>query len=160
MRLALTIVSPAARRQADVLLEADPATPVGQVAAQLDRLLQTGPVPAAPPPGVLAFPGPRRPPGAPAAFGLLGAQKRVPPGQPVGDSPLRQGSVVSLGSPAGSLRPEPHGVVEIQVAGGPAAGAVHPLTLGEGDIGGPDTGGPDTGCAGAAPIGSAGPHRP
>ncbi|HEX3752772.1 MAG TPA: FtsK/SpoIIIE domain-containing protein [Streptosporangiaceae bacterium] len=140
MRLALTIVSPAAQRQADVLLEADPATPVGEVAAQLDRLLQAGPVPAAPPPGVLAFPGPRRPPGEPGGVSLFVDQVQVPPGQPVGESPIRQGGVVSLGSPAGSLRPEPHGVVEIQVAGGPAAGAVHRLTLGEADIGGPDTG--------------------
>src|ERR1700760_1422481 len=138
MRLALTIVSPAARRQADVLLEADPATPVGEVAAQLDRLLQAGPVPAAPPPGVLAFPGPRRAAGEPARVSLFVDQALVPPGQPVGQSPIRQGCVVSLGSPAASLRPEPRGVVEIQVAGGPAAGAVHRLTLGEADIGGPN----------------------
>ena len=78
MRLALTVVSPAARRQADVLLEADPATPVATVARQLDRFLQAGPVTSAgagpdagDPPGagpgghVLAFPGPRSP--APAA---------------------------------------------------------------------------------------------
>src|SRR6202012_2140464 len=126
MRLALTIVSPAARRQADVLLEADPATPVGEVAAQLDRLLQAGPVPAAPPPGVLAFPrpppgargaaprsprlgppmrppgvrafpGPGRPAGRPARVSLFVDQPLVPPGQPVGQSPIRQGCVVSLG---------------------------------------------------------------
>ena len=42
MRLALTVVSPAARRQADVLLEADPATPVATVAQQLDRFLHAG----------------------------------------------------------------------------------------------------------------------
>jgi len=135
MRLALTIVSPAARRQADVLLEADPATPVSEVAAELDRLLQTGPVPATPPPGVLAFPGPRAAATAPAVR-LFVDQGLVPPDQPLGESPIRAGCVVSLGSPAGSVPPEPRGVVEIQVAGGPAAGAVHRLTLGEADIGG------------------------
>ena len=82
MRLALTIVSPAARRQADVLLEADPATPVGEVAAQLDRLLQAGPVPAAPPPGVLAFPGPRRAAGEPARVSLFVDQALVPQAPP------------------------------------------------------------------------------
>jgi hypothetical protein len=30
MRLALTVVSPAVSQQADVLLDADPATPVGR----------------------------------------------------------------------------------------------------------------------------------
>jgi S-DNA-T family DNA segregation ATPase FtsK/SpoIIIE len=139
MRLALTVVSPADRRQADVVLEADPATPVGEIAGPLDRLLQTGhagPVPAAPPPGVLAFPGPRAAPGATGGASLFVDQLLVPPGQPLGESAIRQGCVISLGSPAGSLRPEPHGVVEIQVAGGPAAGGVHRLTLGEADIGG------------------------
>ena len=135
MRLALTIVSPTARRQADVLLEADPATPVAEVAGELDRLLQTGPIPAAPPPGVLRFPGPRPAAGA-AGTSVFVDQQLVPPDQTLGDSPIRQGCVVSLGSPAGSLRPEPRGVVEVQVAGGPAAGGVHRLTLGEADIGG------------------------
>ncbi|HEX4255723.1 MAG TPA: FtsK/SpoIIIE domain-containing protein [Streptosporangiaceae bacterium] len=136
MRLALTIVSPAARRQADVLLEADPATPVAEVAGELDRLLQTGPIPAAPPPGVLRFPGPRTSAGGAAGSSVFVDQQLVRPDQTLGESPIRQGCVVSLGSPAGSLRPEPRGVVEIQVAGGPAAGGVHRLTLGEADIGG------------------------
>jgi hypothetical protein len=66
MRLALTVVSPAARTQADVLLDADPGTPVGEVAAELARLLGGGE------PGqdygtVLHFPGPRVPAGRPAA---------------------------------------------------------------------------------------------
>ena len=135
MRLALTVVSPAARQQADVLVDADPATPVAKVAAQLDRFLQAGPLPAAPPPGVLAFPGPRLAPGEPGAVSLFVDQRLVPPEQPLGESPIRPGCVVSLGSPAGCMAPEPRGVVEIQVAGGPAAGSVHRLTLGEADIG-------------------------
>ena len=35
MRLAVTVVSPAAGRQADVVIDADPATPVAEVAVQL-----------------------------------------------------------------------------------------------------------------------------
>ena len=156
MRLALTVVSPAARRQADVLIDADPATPVAVVAAQLDRVLHSGAADGgpAPPAGpgsrrgvsapaaetagaggdVLPFPGPRSPGTAP----LYVDHKLVPPDRTLAASPIRPGCVISLGDPSGCLRPEPTGVVEIQVAGGPAAGSVHRLTLGEADIGGAD----------------------
>ncbi len=149
MRLALTVVSPAARRQADVLLEAHPATPVATVAEQLDRFLHAGLATSAgagpdasDPPGagpgghVLAFPGPR----SPAPIALYVDQALVPPAQVLAESQIRQGCVISLGDASGCLSPEPAGVVEIQVAGGPAAGSVHRLTLGEADIGG--AGGP------------------
>ena len=43
MRLALTVVSPAARQAADVMLEADPATPVAEIAAELERFIRHGP---------------------------------------------------------------------------------------------------------------------
>ncbi|MGA2826348.1 MAG: FtsK/SpoIIIE domain-containing protein [Streptosporangiaceae bacterium] len=134
MRLALTVVSPAARRQADVLLEADPATPVATLAGELDRFLRAGTVPGTDPGHVLAFPGPR----SPAPTAVYVDQVLVPPEQALRDSPIRPGCVVSLGDPAGCIGPEPAGVVEIQVAGGPAAGGVHRLTLGEADIGGAD----------------------
>ena len=39
MRLALTVASPATRRTADVVLEADPATPVADIAAELQRFI-------------------------------------------------------------------------------------------------------------------------
>ncbi|HYZ54538.1 MAG TPA: FtsK/SpoIIIE domain-containing protein [Streptosporangiaceae bacterium] len=159
MRLALTVVSPAARRQADVVLEADPATPVGVLAGHLDRLLHSGagssaasrpgePAPGAADPGahVLPFPGPREP----AATPLYVDGRLVPPAQALGDTPIRHGCVISLGDPSGCLRPEPTGLVEIQVAGGPAAGSVHRLTLGEADIG----------QAGAAHIPVADPRLP
>ena len=38
MRLALTVVTPAAGQRADVILDADPATLVGEVAAELAGL--------------------------------------------------------------------------------------------------------------------------
>jgi len=159
MRLALTVVSPAARTQADVLLDADPGTPVGEVAAELARLLGGGE------PGqdygtVLHFPGPRVPAGRPAA-GPPGLPQRpagsaaaatvttpprtglplyvdhllIPADQALASSPLRTGCVVSLGDPAGCLPPEPTGVVECRIAGGPAAGGVHRLSIGSADIG-------------------------
>ncbi|HEU5420769.1 MAG TPA: FtsK/SpoIIIE domain-containing protein [Streptosporangiaceae bacterium] len=59
----------------------------------------------------------------------------VPAAQPVADSPLRPGCVVSLGDPSGCLPPEPTGIVEIRVASGPGAGAVHRLSVGAAEIG-------------------------
>jgi hypothetical protein len=38
MRLALTVVAPATRFRADVVIDADPATPVADVAAELERM--------------------------------------------------------------------------------------------------------------------------
>ena len=156
MRLALTVVSPAARQMADVVLDADPATPVEEIAAELERFAGAGftPTPGDSPdepadgePGarVLRFPGPRShgslAMSGPAlkpesrAIPLYVDYQRVAPGIALADSPLRDGSVISLGSPEGCLYPEPTGLVEIRVAGGPAAGAVHRLTLGETGIG-------------------------
>lgn len=156
MRLALTVVSPAERQWADVVLDADPATPVGEVAAELERFARGGFAPAfADLPGaaddgepgarVLQFPGPRSRGSLamPAADPWLQARavplfvdyQQVAPQLTLADSPLRDGSVVSLGGPEGCLYPEPTGLVEIRVAGGPAAGSVHRLTLGEADIG-------------------------
>jgi len=66
MRLALTVVSPATRTQADVLLDADPATPVGEVATELARLL-AGREAGQDYGTVLHFPGPRAPAGHRAA---------------------------------------------------------------------------------------------
>ncbi len=162
MRLALTVVSPTIRQRADVLLDADPATPVGEVAAEFARLLYGGPGG----PGdegygtVLHFPGPRaaaglhdagpggrQPPfggagvsmavtaAARAAPALFVDHQLVPPAQGLASSPLRAGCVVSLGDPAGCLPAEPTGAVELRIAGGPTAGAVHRLSLGSADIG-------------------------
>ena len=42
MRLAVTVVSPATRRSTDIVLDADPATPMMAVAAALDRFARGG----------------------------------------------------------------------------------------------------------------------
>ena len=120
MRLTLTVVSPATRQLADVLLDADPATPVGEISAELDRFASAGFVPlpddAAGPPLYIDY-------------------QLVTPSLPLAQSPLRDGSVISLGSPQGCVYPEQTGLIEIRVAGGPAAGAVHRLSLGETTVG-------------------------
>ena len=78
MRLALTVASPATRRTADVVVEADPATPVADIAAELQRFISGGEPRLAPPPGsaqqwaqVLRFPGSR-------AQGSLATSSAVP----------------------------------------------------------------------------------
>lgn len=144
MRLALTVVSPAARQWADVVLDAEPETSVAEVAQELDRLAFSGFTgsQSTPHSTVLRFPGP-------ATHGNLAAAtrpqaayvplyldfQRIDPRLSIKDSPIKDGSVLSLGTADGCLRPEPTGVVEIRVAGGPAAGSVHRLSLGEADIG-------------------------
>jgi len=163
MRLALTVVSPMARHWADVVIDADPATPVGELATELDRLAYGGftgqqwssgfsePQLSAGNAQVLQFPGPRAhgslamagpvvgyPPQAPAVPLYVDFQ-RIAPQLTIAQSPIRDGAVISLGSPEGCLRPEPTGVVEIKIVGGPAAGTVHRLSLGEADIGSGNT---------------------
>ena len=136
MRLALTVVAPATRQLADVLLDADPATPVGEIAAELDRFAAgAAAIPdyaLAVSPGTAADRATRSQSLAPP---LYVEHQLVPPGLPLAQSPLREGSVISLGSPEGCVYPEPTGLLELRVAGGPAAGAVHPLRPGETTIG-------------------------
>ena len=59
----------------------------------------------------------------------------VDPHHTVTTSPLRDGAVVSLDDPSGSLPGEQPGVIELRVAGGPDAGAVYRLGVGRYDIG-------------------------
>jgi DNA segregation ATPase FtsK/SpoIIIE, S-DNA-T family len=165
LRLALTVVSPLARHTADLVLDADPATPVGDIAAELERLAfggssphavsaETGAEGTAGGARVLRFPGARTdawsvkneavaglavaesPVYAPArAVALYVDYRQVPPETALADSAIRDGAVVSLGGPEGCVYPEPMGLVEVRVAGGPGAGAVHRLSLGDADIG-------------------------
>ena len=123
MQLTVTVVSPAAGRRADVLIDAAPETAVAQVAAELDRLMHVGS-------------GSRFPV-------LFVGGHRVPADMRLADAPVLDGCVVSLGDPAGCPRPESGGVAgvaELRVAGGPGAGAVYGLGFGTADIGGADPG--------------------
>ncbi|WP_251095371.1 FtsK/SpoIIIE domain-containing protein [Streptomyces sp. Caat 7-52] len=115
MRLTLTVVDPRRGSTADMVLDAAPESPMGDVARTLQAQL-----------------GGRRDTDPPAVYvdGLP-----VDPDVPLGRSPLREGTVVSLHSPAGCTPREVTGIVELRVAGGPDAGAVHRLGLGRTDIG-------------------------
>jgi S-DNA-T family DNA segregation ATPase FtsK/SpoIIIE len=144
MRLAVTVVSPSTRQSADVVLDADPATPVAEIAAEFGRVAYGGFAVADQ--NVLRFPGPRstgtlamapQPETAPqSAMALFVDYQQIDPSLTIEQSAIRDGSVVSLGGAEGCLRPEPTGLVEIRVTGGPAAGAVHRLSIGQADIGG------------------------
>ena len=149
MRLALTVVSPDTQQAADVVLEADPATPVGWVAAELGRFLgQDRTARAAGRAPVLGFPSARvsgplamasAAPDEPPAVPLYVAGHRLPPQLSLLESPVRDGAVVSLGSPAGCLAPEPGGLVEVRVLSGPGAGSIYWLPAGRADIGSGET---------------------
>jgi S-DNA-T family DNA segregation ATPase FtsK/SpoIIIE len=179
MRVAVTVVSPAAGLRADVVIDADPATPVAQVAAELDHLVhgevagsgarvlhfpRARPAASYAGPGIPGYGSPVAMAGgspvvmaagspaaaAVAAPALFVGYHQVPGDMRLADSPIMGGSVVSVGDPAGCVRPEPAGVAEIRVASGPAAGALHRLAFGEADIGGATV--RDSRTAGAADI--------
>ena len=78
MRLAVTVVSPATGRQADVVIDADPATPVAGAAAEIGRVMH-----------------------GEAAGALFVGYHRVPGDMRLADSPVIDGCVVSIGDPAG-----------------------------------------------------------
>ncbi|MFJ6571609.1 FtsK/SpoIIIE domain-containing protein [Streptomyces sp. NPDC091292] len=128
MRLTLTVVDPLGGAQADVVLDADPESPVGDIAKELAAHVGYAGGAQIIPIGQHQAAGG----GAPVAY-VDGFP--VDPTATIGTSPLREGAVVSLHDPAGCLPGEPTGLVELRVASGPAAGSVHRLGIGRYDIG-------------------------
>ena len=129
MRLALTVVWPGLRHRVNVIMEADGAAEVGEIAAGLAGLAggAADSLRSAAGPGVT--------PGAAAGAALFVDGYPVSPRLALAESPIRQGCVVSLGDPSGCPPAEPAGIVELRVAGGPAAGMVHGLSPGRAGIG-------------------------
>ncbi|MET8855944.1 FtsK/SpoIIIE domain-containing protein [Streptomyces sp. NPDC004579] len=129
MRLTLTVVDPLGGATADVVLDADPESSVGDIAKELAEHVGYGGgaqiIPIGHHQGAAGG-------GAPVAY-VDGYP--VDPAATIATSPLREGAVVSLHDPAGCLPGEPAGLVELRVAGGPSAGAVHRLGIGRYDIG-------------------------
>src|ERR1039457_6788929 len=72
----------------------------------------------------------------PARPALFVGWHQVPGDMRLADSPILDGSVVSIADPAGCRRPESAGVAEIRVASGPAAGTLYRLPFGTADVGG------------------------
>ena len=148
MRLALTVVSPATRRTADVLLEADPATPMAAIAGELERFISGGVTEhhhVQQGARVLRFPGPSSqgslamsaplPQEAPLPVPLYVSYQQIPLHLTLAGALIRDGTVVSLGSPEGCAAPERGGLVEVRVMGGPMAGSIHRVGAGNCDIG-------------------------
>ena len=136
MRLALTVLSPLLRQRVNVMVEAEGATEVGEIAAGLARLAgqPAADLTSAGSPAVGATGGqfPRR---GRSGTALFVDGRLVSLGLALADSPIRHGCVVSLGDPSGCPAPEPGGIIEIRVASGPAAGRVYGLSFGQADIG-------------------------
>ncbi|MFJ2832671.1 FtsK/SpoIIIE domain-containing protein [Streptomyces sp. NPDC087263] len=128
MRLTLTVVDPLGGADADVVLDADPESTVGDIAKELaTHVGYSG--------GAQIIPiGQHHASGGGAPVTYVDGYP-VDPSATIGTSPLREGAIVSLHDPAGCLPGEPTGLVELRVAGGPAAGAVHRLGIGRYDIG-------------------------
>ena len=138
MRLAVTVVSPATRRSTDIVLDADPATPMTAVAAALDRFAR-GDVVGDAFAGADAFAGgdvvPRQRDRPPSAVALYVDCQRIWQRLTLAEAPIRDGCVISLGSPDGCVVPEPVGLVDVLVVGGPEAGAIHRIGPGRADVG-------------------------
>ncbi|MFJ6655860.1 FtsK/SpoIIIE domain-containing protein [Streptomyces sp. NPDC091377] len=116
MRLTVTAVDPREGQRADFLIEADPATPTGEIAVELGRRLGTRPADGE----------------RPALY--LGTH-RTPTERPVGELDLRDGGLLGLGGPLPVPPAEPEGVLELRAVGGTGAGAVFRLPAGEYTVG-------------------------
>ncbi|MGX1091993.1 S-DNA-T family DNA segregation ATPase FtsK/SpoIIIE [Streptomyces albogriseolus] len=128
MRLTLTVVDPYGGDSADVVLDADPESTVGDVARELAAQVGHAGAQVIP----IGHQG-QTPAGNTPMVYVDGYA--VDPSATVVGSPLRDGAVVSLQDPSGCLPGEPTGLVELRVVGGPAAGFVHRLGVGRYDIG-------------------------
>ncbi|GGQ07692.1 FtsK/SpoIIIE domain-containing protein [Streptomyces mutabilis] len=128
MRLTLTVVDPFGGGTADVVLDADPESTVGDVAEELAKQVGVS--------GAQVIPiGHQRQGGTGNAPLVYVDGYAVDPSATVIGSPLREGAVVSLQDPSGCLVGEPTGLVELRIVGGPGAGFVHRLGVGKYDIG-------------------------
>ncbi len=132
MRLTLTVVDPLGGGSADVVMDVEPQTAVGEVAREVERQVGAGGEGGAQIISLLPGRGEPRAPGVPTVY-VDGYA--LDPTRTVAESPLREGAVVSLYDPAGCVPGEPTGVVELRVVGGPDAGAVHRLGVGRVEIG-------------------------
>ncbi|MFD7501546.1 FtsK/SpoIIIE domain-containing protein [Streptomyces sp. NPDC059850] len=117
MRLKLTVVDLYTNASKDLVLDADPEARIDAVAWELAVRVRGGVAPGQPGPVLYVDNYP------------------LDPHHTVATSPLRDGAVVSLDDPSGTLPGEQPGVIELRVAGGPDAGAVYRFGIGRYDIG-------------------------
>ncbi|MBY8888583.1 cell division protein FtsK [Streptomyces sp. PTM05] len=116
MELQLSVIDPVQDGRADVLVDADPAAPVGALAVEIARQLG-------------------RPDDGQGPPGLHVGGFRLDPEVSLDASPLRDGALVSLAAPVACPTPDAQGTVEVRVVGGPDAGGVHRLGPGVAVVG-------------------------
>ncbi|MDQ1654779.1 MAG: segregation ATPase FtsK/SpoIIIE, family, partial [Cryptosporangiaceae bacterium] len=121
MQLFVTVADPLAGDRVDLVADVDGRTPVAALGEQIQALLRDSPDRSG------------------SALLYVDGQP-VDPGETVAESPIREGSLISLGDPAGCVPPEPRGIAEVRVIAGPDAGRVFRLGVGSGELGG------DPGC--------------
>ena len=128
MELLIGVAGPGAApgECADVLVRAQE----GATVADLARALA-----GAPDPVVVALGSGEGAPGAPPAPALWVGDALLDPGARLEEGAVRDGALVGLEGPAPDVD-EPGGVMELRVVGGPGAGRVHRLGLGEYTVGG------------------------
>jgi S-DNA-T family DNA segregation ATPase FtsK/SpoIIIE len=108
MRMMFTAVGTADAGPTDVLLDADPAATISDVAARLGLGSETS---------------------------LYVGDTRLDPAEALAHSPLRYGSVLRIGRPDAQRPDEPAGLVEVRVVSGPSSGRIYRLGAGEFEIG-------------------------
>ncbi|MDX6250108.1 MAG: segregation ATPase FtsK/SpoIIIE, family [Kribbellaceae bacterium] len=127
MRFVVTVVDPARGVSADVVVDAEAGLTVAGLAPRLVEAVGR-PVTV---PGSAQVINLHDPAATVDHLPTLFVDGRpVDPAVVLADSPLREGTLVSIGDSRGCVPPEPHGVVEVRVVGGPGAGAVHRLGMG------------------------------
>lgn len=129
MDVQLTAVDVRSGRSADVVLVIEKDSTVADAARALRSALGVPSAVEAPPPPGMAGAGL----GGAVTADVWVAGRPVDPGLAMTVSPLREGVVVGLGGPVGLgvHDPDVGGVAEVRVVGGPDAGRVHRLPLGE-----------------------------
>lgn len=137
MRLQVTVVDPQYDEFRDVVIDADDQTPSGEVLEALVGELSSTLAGVQHDAQVISLAG-RRARLAPQRDGarpVFHQGALLDPEVPIGESGLKEGSLISVGDPSGSLLAEPAGIVEIRVVTGPGSGAVHRLIPGDASIG-------------------------
>ncbi|NEA31515.1 FtsK/SpoIIIE domain-containing protein [Streptomyces sp. SID13031] len=132
MRFVLTVVDPARGVEVDVVVDAEPGLTVGGLTP---RLIEAVGRPVAGPGSAQVINLYDPAPTADYLPTIFVDGRPVDPAVTLADSPLREGTLVSVGDSRGCVPPEPHGVVEVRIVGGPGAGAVHRLGMGTYTIG-------------------------
>ncbi len=139
MKIAFTVVEAGTGQSHDIVLTAGGSCTVGEVTDAVRAALRPEPAEALAP--VLALrdatvvPAPRREPTDDVDARLYLGNRPIDVTRPLGDSPITDGCVLTLGAAGAGSPGEPGGAVELRVFGGPAAGAVHRLGMGERTVG-------------------------